>query len=170
MKTEFDSCKLIYLHPGEVYFTIKPEVISTVLGSCLTVTMFNKETGLSGISHALLPNCKTSLKNCEKCIEPFKYVDCSIKIMIKKFDANKISRRNIEVKMFGAAEMMESSNQNTAMESVAKKNILTALDILENENLSLSASDLGGRCGRRIIFFTKDGSVYLKRLNNNEKN
>ena len=45
----------VYLKPGELHFATGPTVVSTVLGSCVSVTMFDRLSGAAAICHALLP-------------------------------------------------------------------------------------------------------------------
>ena len=39
------------------------------------------------------------------------------------------------------------------------------MEIIKNENLNLSVSDVGGNLGRKIHFYTDTGRVLLKRIN-----
>lgn len=45
----------IFLKSAEVVMTCKPALISTVLGSCVAVTMFEPVNGVGAICHAMLP-------------------------------------------------------------------------------------------------------------------
>ncbi len=158
----FDSqLAFIYLKPGEICITGDPSMIETVLGSCVSVTMFDRRSGVSMICHCLLPQCKNEIPCDGDCSEGFKYVDCSILRMIKKFDSYDIMRSDIEVKVFGGADMFAVGKSI----SIGKQNIETALKIIERERLNLLASDIGGTQGRKIYFNTNTGEVHLKRLN-----
>lgn len=153
----------VYLKPGEMHFTRKPTLIVTVLGSCLSVTMFNRRTGLGAICHGLLPQCKGGNLCNGGCRERYKYVDCSIRKMLKLFEKNKVHRREIEVKCFGGADMI-SRESKKAGGAVGLQNVKAAERILTAENLKLAASDVGGLRGRKLFFYTDIGDVFLKRL------
>ncbi len=45
----------VYLHPGEVYVTGEPTRITTILGSCVSVCLFDARAGVAGLNHFLLP-------------------------------------------------------------------------------------------------------------------
>ncbi|MGA2108628.1 MAG: hypothetical protein ABSH25_13400 [Syntrophorhabdales bacterium] len=46
----------VFLKPGEIYVGEEPAEISTILGSCVSVTMFSKRVRVGAICHALLPS------------------------------------------------------------------------------------------------------------------
>jgi chemotaxis protein CheD len=167
MRPNFNGKKVVYLHPGEVFFSKKPFIVSTILGSCLSITMFNYKNHFAGISHCQLPKCNEPHDDCEDCPAPYKYVDCSIKKMIEKFNENKIDLNEIDIKMFGGADVISNFNSESKP-SVGKQNIITAKRIIKNNNLNLIASDVGGKQGRKIFFNSHTGDILLYRMKRNE--
>jgi chemotaxis protein CheD len=155
----------VYLKPGELIFSGEPAVIVTVLGSCLSVTMFSRRRALGGICHGLLPKCGQQKKGCHgECLEGFKYVDCSIRRMVQLFDRHKVKRSDIEVKCFGGADMFNRPIERPGIVSIGKQNVTAAEQILKSEGLKLHVVDVGGLQGRKIFFNTHTGEVLLKRL------
>lgn len=159
----------VYLKPGEMHYAEYPTLVMTVLGSCLSVTMFNRRKGLGAICHGLLPLCDGEKECPSECNEGFKYVDCSIRRMAKVFDQHGINRREIEVKCFGGSDMFPREKQVPGLVSVGRQNIVIAEKILMTEGLSLHMMDVGGLQGRKILFYTDTGEVFLKRLTNDIK-
>jgi len=155
---------LVYLKPGEMYFSREPVVVVTVLGSCLSVTMFHRRRGLGAICHGLLPKCSGEKECYGDCLEKFKYVDCSIQRMVRIFDRYKVMRSEIEVKCFGGADMFTRQVERPGVVSVGRQNIISAEKILRSEGLKLNVKDVGGLQGRKIFFNTHTGEVLLKRL------
>jgi chemotaxis protein CheD len=100
-------------------------------------------------------------------MEGFKYVDCSIRKMLKLFDRFDVKRRELEIKVFGGADMLDTARNGRGAFSVGKLNITTATMILEQEGLSIVSMDVGGRWGRKLYFHTRTGEVLLKRLQPN---
>jgi len=159
-----EKLPIVYLKAGEMYFSREPSVVVTVLGSCLSVTMFHRRRELGGICHGLLPKCG-SQKDCRgECIEGFKYVDCSIRRMVQFFDRHKVGRSEIEVKYFGGADMFASQIERPGVVSIGRQNILSAEQILDREELKPHVADVGGLQGRKLFFYTHTGEVLLKRL------
>jgi len=165
MNTLNHQIPFIYLKPSEIHITKTPSIVETVLGSCVSVTMFDRTSGVSMICHCLLPQCKNEVPCEGDCSEGFKYVDCSIRRMIAKYASYDIKLSNIEVKVFGGADMFNAKANSANNIAIGKQNIETALKIIKRGNLNLIASDVGGTEGRKIYFNTHTGEVHLKRLN-----
>jgi chemotaxis protein CheD len=168
MNLSDEGLPIIYLKPGEMHISGKPSIVVTVLGSCLSVTMFHRRAGLGAICHGLLPECGKK-KSCNSvCADGFKFVDCSIKRMLKRFDVHDIKRGEIQIKCFGGADMFSVRPEMAGIVSVGKQNIVTARKMFENEGLTLHSIDVGGNQGRKILFYTHTGEVLLKRFQAND--
>lgn len=150
----------VYLQPGELYIGEEPTKVSTVLGSCVSVTLFSKRLGIGAICHGTLPHCR-KVKRChELCKDAFKYVDCSVHYMIGRMRSYGCIDSEIEVKLFGGADTLSSKKENT----IGSMNVKMALEMIKQERLRIIAADVGDSFGRKIIFLTHTGEVYLKRL------
>lgn len=151
----------VYLHPGELCVSRHPRKVITVLGSCVSVTMFSPRLQAGAICHGILPRCRSTNREClAACIEAFKYMDCAILHMLHVFREYGITNNEIEVKIFGGADTLASKSSNT----VGSQNIKITLDIIRREKLRVVAADVGDSFGRKLIFFTDTGDAYLKRL------
>lgn len=164
-----------YLKAGELFIMEKPAIISTILGSCIAVTLFNQKRGIAGICHALMPQCiRKKQKNtiddlldneCHKCLEAFKYADCSTFMMAEAFFRFGITPQETEVRIFGGAKMMPGEQSRVKTYSVGQQNIDTARKVIDHYHLTLTSSDVGGSGGRKIIFNTKTGEVVQQFIN-----
>lgn len=151
----------VYLKPGDIYFSLRPSVVTTVLGSCVSVTMFSPEHGCGAICHAVLPEGRDPGAAC-------RYVDSAIKRMLRSFERRGIDPLRLEVKLFGGSDVLPSYPKRDAGMTVGRQNIESALKVLEQHRLRVTASDLGGPRGRKIVFFTHTGEILLKRLHRME--
>lgn len=149
----------VYLKPGELYIGSDPTVVTTVLGSCVSIVFFNSRQRLGAICHALMPGGGSEEENC-------RYVDYSMRRMLHEYQKRKVAAFEIEVKLFGGAEMFFSSSPNG---TVGQQNIQKALALIETKNLNLVASDVGGLSSRKLMFFVHSGEVLLKRQNCRQK-
>ncbi len=156
----------IYLGPGEFHMSTKPEVVVTVLGSCVAIVMHEAENKISAISHCVMPY-KALYSNNDKGDSVFKYVDTTIKKMISLFEKENISRDKIKVKLFGGAEQYNERRKNI---SVGSQNIQTAKSILIDEGLKIISSDVGGNDSRKLLISAQTGEVYLTRIGRLNRN
>jgi chemotaxis protein CheD len=164
MSPNEDDLPVIYLKAGELHFSDKPSSVMTVLGSCLSVTMFHRKARVGAICHGLLPKCRERAVCGRPCAEQAKYVECAILMMVKLFDENKLKRSEIEVKVFGAADMFSMRLGGRNSISVGRQNIEIAQQSLEKAGLRVIALDVGGTTGRKLFFNTATGEVLMKRL------
>lgn len=145
----------IYLKPGELIIMDEPMIVTTVLGSCISVTMFHPQTGTAAICHAMMPHGRGSAS--------FKYVDTSINHMVKYFFHREVQSEEIQVKLFGGADMFKTVDSVTRNLSVGRQNIAVATNCLKAYGMVPTASDLGGRKGRKLVFKTDCGIVFIKK-------
>ncbi len=164
MKGPERELPVIYLKAGEMLFPEQSAVVLTVLGSCLSVTMFHRKLAMGAICHGILPQCRGRQSCNDGCREGFKYVDCSIRKMLRLFDRLDVKRSDLEVKVFGGADMFDAAGNGKATFSVGKLNITTAKNILDREGLGITSLDVGGTWGRKLYFHPRTGEVLLKRL------
>jgi len=142
-----------YLYPGTLFVHREPHVVTTVLGSCVSVCLWDASLRIGGINHYLLP-----LWNGEGLPTP-KYGNIAIAKLIEKVRELGAGSKLI-AKVFGGASMWEKTD---GLLAVGQRNIELAVEMLEQQRIPVVSSDLGGCTGRKIIFHTSDGTVLLKR-------
>ena len=152
--TESNVLEGIYLHPGEMCFCERPTRVETVLGSCVSITMWNARLQIGCICHAVLPRQRGG-------DDPFKYVDSSIQNMLRVLDKHSSRRGDLEVKLFGGASMRQLTPRHR---SVGSQNIEAATDVLRDQGIALRVTDTGGTSGRKLLFYTATGEVFVKRI------
>jgi len=155
----------VYLKPGEMYISSKPTLVSTVLGSCVSVTMFNRRLKIGAICHGMLPSGTGDDIIIPGSADALKYVDRSIATMFSQYERFGVERHEIEVKLFGGADVISSSRAA----SVGTQNVQTAIEIIKSNGLHFTSSCVGGVSGRKIIFYTHTGEVLLKHLISTQK-
>jgi len=147
--------KEIYLRPCDCVFTGTPCKITTVLGSCVAVTFFYPQRGPAAIIHALLPRYKDKCPQLSG--EPgqnpiFRFVDSSIRHVIRCFDDMGVDKTRVRAKIFGGAKFMIAPDRAARMINVGELNAVMAQEELKLHNIEIQASDVGGGRGRKIFF------------------
>lgn len=155
------------LSPGELFIGEEVAQVETLLGSCVAVVMFSPRHRVGAICHSLLPSCRNEEPCGNSCQHAPRFVDCSIKRMLEWFLQREIKRREIVVKLFGGSDMFSTDKEPSRI-AIGRQNIERALQVLDEERLVLAASDVGGLRGRKIIFRTYTGEIFMKRLNRSE--
>lgn len=91
---------------GGLFVTDKPAIIYTLLGSCVSVTMFDPIRKIAGLNHIVLPG--TFVENdYEKMLDEkdSRYGIFSIEKLLYDMEALGSERKNIEAKIFGGSLM-----------------------------------------------------------------
>jgi len=148
----------VFLKPGEVIVSANPILVSTVLGSCVTVTMYSPEKRVGAICHAMLPNN-------HKENDSLLYVDTAVRYTHRKMKEYGV-RDDLVVKLFGGARVLVLVGGNRAGggRSVGEQNVIQAKKTLEQLGLAIAKADTGGTMGRKLFFSIKTGEVFLRKL------
>lgn len=144
-----------YLYPGNIFAHQEPHVITTVLGSCVSVCLWDKVLMVGGINHYMLP-----LWNGEGLATP-KYGNIAISKLYEKMLGFGSKHSNIQAKVFGGAEVLAVTH---AVLNVGERNVILAMDTLKQMKIPIKSKDVSGKRGRKLLFETHTGKVLLKRL------
>ncbi|SHJ83933.1 chemotaxis protein CheD [Malonomonas rubra DSM 5091] len=146
----------LFLKPGELAVTNTPTRVSTVLGSCIALTLYNPRLKCGAICHAVLPQSGCEGGN-------FRYVDSAFGYMLERFQHMGIALHEIDVKLFGGSEVLRKQSPSPVI-SIGRSNIEAAKSLVAQKGLALKVEHVGGPVGRKIHFFTHTGVIYLRHL------
>lgn len=142
-----------YLHPGNLFVHTSPHIVTTILGSCVAVCLWDPINKFGGINHYMLP-----LWNGEGLPVP-RFGNVAIKKLIEKMEQLGSNKKHLKAKVFGGATIHETSS---GLLNVGSRNIVIAEDILAEERIPIISSDMGGVRGRRLLFNTGTGSAKMR--------
>ena len=144
---------------GEINVSSTPHLLMAVgIGSCIALTLYDKDTGIAGLAHVMLPCIVEAHDNSH----PARFADVAVGMLIDEMKGRGVKVKNIRAKIFGGANMFPgliSSNGNIA---VGKRNILAVREELKRNNIEVIAEEVGGHIARTVLFDTRDGSVLVK--------
>jgi chemotaxis protein CheD len=146
-----------FLYPGAIFISPEPYLITTILGSCVAICIYDPVLRIGGMNHYMLP-----LWNGQGLASP-RYGNIAIKKIIDNIESLGSSRSNLKVKLFGGAEIITTT---ISQFMIGERNIHIAKDILHEEKIPVIASSIGGKLGRKIIFDTYTGEVRQKYVGN----
>ncbi|MFK8027773.1 MAG: chemoreceptor glutamine deamidase CheD [Gammaproteobacteria bacterium] len=148
---------VVTISTGGVYVTDQDEIITTVLGSCISTCIRDTKMGIGGMNHFLMPGDKLDLISMQNksLLQLGAY---SMDYLINTILENGGSRKNLEIKVFGGGAIISSVG------NVGMSNIQFIRDYIEQSNYVLANEDLGGEHPRKVNYFVKTGAVMVKRL------
>ena len=145
-----------YLHPGQLFASAESYAVTTILGSCVAVCLWDPATRIGGINHFMLPSFSG-----EGVASP-RFGDIAIKELLDQLAQLGSQKHNLLAKMFGGACVLEAFRNR--QHHLGMKNIDIARALLEAESIPLVGHDVGGQRGRKLIFHTDDGAAWVKSL------
>ena len=110
--------------------------------------------------HGVLPRCPHVTGGAED----HRYVDFCIRHLARQFDALGTRRQELEIKIFGGADVLPVSGGKDPKPTIGAQNSRIALEVLAEEGFRPLTADLGGVRGRTIQFHTGTGEVLVYRL------
>lgn len=146
----------VFLKPGELFLSRDPAIVSTVLGSCVSITFFEPSVRLGAMCHVMLPSGPMD--------DGFKFLDSTLGYMVEKISGMGIRLASCEVKMFGGADVLLPRELEGRRLSVGSQNIQEAQRRLDALGIIPKASDVGGKHGRKLFFNSHTGDVFLKKV------
>lgn len=151
------SAKLL---PGEFYITRSQEVISTVLGSCVSACIRDPRIGVGGMNHFMLPEDTTQGKSkwLGETGASNRYGSFAMESLINGLLKLGARRESLEVKLFGGGHVLDVGMD------VGERNIGFVRHWLRTEGYRIVAEDLGDATPRRVIYFPGTGKVRVKHL------
>ena len=149
------------LLPGEYYVTNGDEMITTVLGSCVSACIRDAVSGVGGMNHFMLPETSRSrLHDRGESVvgNATRYGNFAMEHLINIILKNGGKRKNLEVKLFGGGKIIAT------LGDVGLRNIEFVLNYVDTEALKLVSHDLGDIYPRKVNYYPQTGKVRMKKI------
>jgi two-component system chemotaxis response regulator CheB len=140
--------KTHYLFPGQFVVYHEPCMVTTILGSCVAIALFDPLKRIAGLNHFLLPTPGTAAG-----ATSLRYGSVSTPEMLDQMIAEGASPERLRAKIFGGAKVLDDLNLG---ESIGRQNIEFAQSFLAGRRIPIVEHETGGNVGRKIILNTSD--------------
>ena len=156
LKLATPALQSVYLHPGQLFVTSEPAVVTTILGSCVAVCLWEPALGVGGINHYLLP---TGVRTAATGL---RYGNVAIEHLLERLQRAGARQECLQAKVFGGACVLEAMRGKE--NHLGAKNVDIARLALQDAGIPVMSSDVGGGRGRKLIFYPHDGNALVKLL------
>jgi chemotaxis receptor (MCP) glutamine deamidase CheD len=136
---------------GDVFASVRPTILQTVLGSCVAVCLHDPGTSIGGMNHILLPEASTQERSASCGIH-------AMELLINEMMKLGADRRRFVAKCFGAGNVLACLKPPT----VGDLNARFIREFLRTEAIPLLAQRLGGTDAVSVRFRTDNGHVMLQ--------
>ncbi len=152
------GAKAVKILPGQYHATDDDTIITTVLGSCVSVCLYDTVNGVGGMNHYMLPGDKGAPGKSGN--GSARYGTNAMRLLIEHVIQLGAVRACLEAKVFGAGRVMDG------MSDVGRQNADFAMCYLNHQKIRIAAVDVGDNCPRKIYFSPATGQVFVKRIQN----
>ena len=130
-----------YLKPGYIFFSKEPTLIYTVMGSAVTVCLWDREKRVGGVSHFIYPEIS------EKKKATAQYGNVAVLTLIKLMITDGSDKSSLEAQLFGGGDPV-----SLAEDTIGKQNVSMAKRILNQQGIPITSEDVGGSKGRKLAY------------------
>ena len=149
----------IYLGIGEWYFTTRPTRIRTLLGSCISVTMWHPRLRIGGMCHYMLPERQSPVADAPL---DGRYADEAMIMFDQAFIRHGTRPNDYVAKVFGGGNMFATQDKHKRQGmDIGQRNIETVHRLLAQRRIPIVAEHLGGEGHRRLIFDVHNGDAWI---------
>ena len=148
--------KVVQINIGDCQASSHPVIFSTLLGSCVSVCLYDPITHVGGMNHILHPGLSRVANPDRASQQGPDAMARLIEIMI----ANGGRRERLVAKVFGGGSCVETFDDHF---DIGARNQAYVFKYLADNRINVLSQDVGGEFSRRVMFDTNTGDVFVKR-------
>ena len=145
----------VYLHPGEFAVACEPCTITTILGSCVGVCLFDPTARLGGLNHFLLPTAPPHDQS------P-RFGDVALRRLIQSLECLGALRHRLSAKVVGGACVLDVYRGGPG--HIGQQNVRSALRSLMEHGIAVTAMEVGGDRARKLRFRPDTGDLVVRMI------
>lgn len=137
-----------FLQPGYIFVSEQPYLIHTVLGSCVSVCIWDSMRKFGGMNHYIYSKAHSNERN-------GKYGDVSIPYLLRLIMNMGSHKHDLKAHVVGGGRNPHLSP------GIGEENSQIALDILKSSGIEIITADFGGQTGRKVVFNNESGEILV---------
>ena len=155
IQTPSENIHTVFLNAGDFYFGGGQTRLSTLLGSCVSITLWHPRKRIGGMCHYMMAErSKTKPGPLDA-----RYASDVFQLFLRHIEEAGTRPSEYQAKMFGGGNMMaEEKNKRI---DIGTRNVEYARCFLSEHNITLISSHVGGSGRRRLRFDLWSGDVWL---------
>ena len=145
----------VYLFPGQIFVSAKPARITTILGSCIAVCLYDRSRRIGGMNHFMLPQHAAGSG-----VSSPRFGDVAMAELFEKLAAAGARVPFLQARIYGGSCMFGPASAG----HLGQQNERLAREALAARGIAVVDSDTGGARGRKLIFHTDEGTAWLNSI------
>lgn len=147
----------VFLHAGQVLVPREPAEITTILGSCVAIGLWDAVASVGGMNHYMLP------RDVGDAYATPRYATYATNLLFEQLQAAGAEPRRLRARIFGGACILNSAS--TLHHDLGSQNVRAARELLAARRIPVVEEQTGGMHGRKVIFQTSTGDATVLQVN-----
>jgi chemotaxis protein CheD len=154
------TVKDVTLRPGEYAVGDASVCMRTLLGSCVSITLWHPHKRIGAMSHFMLAARGAGMPG------PLdaRYGEEALMLMLRDLDRAGVSAARCEAKIFGGGNMFPEQECLRGAVQVGRKNGEAARALLQSRGIGVHSESLFGVGHRQIVFDVASGDVWARQI------
>ncbi len=148
---------IISVRMGEIRAAAAPDQLQTVLGSCVGLALFDRQAGVAGLAHIMLPDADRAEPP-----QPGKFAASALPALIALLVRGGAARGRLQAKIAGGAAMFKTRPGCEALLDIGLRNTRRVKELLKAEGITVLAEHCGGGKGRKILLDPATGLMTVE--------
>lgn len=145
----------VFLNPGDFYFGGGDTRISTLLGSCVSITLWHPRRRIGGMCHYML----TARRQAPGAALDGRFGSEAFALFLQHVEAAGTRPGEYQAKLFGGANMLSGAGGERM--DIGPRNVEHGRQLLAAHNIALMVEHVGGSGRRKLHFDLWSGDVWL---------
>lgn len=145
-----------YLIPGKIFAAAQPFAITTILGSGVSLCLWDSALGIGGANHVMLAEGPEESENATR------YANIGNPALLKRMLSMGAEIKTLEAKIFGGSLPNVSFGSDRV--HMGEMNVKATTHFLQMNGIRLVQNEVGGTRGRKLVFHTDDGRAWSEQL------
>lgn len=139
---------------GEVCASAEDIELSTIVGSCITVCLYDPMARCGGMNHFLLPRNNVGAVSAAS-----SYGDVAMSLLLQALEQCGGRSERMHAKVFGAAEVLRFAPNEATVGELNRQFVDACLKQLR---IPIMASHIGGSSGMHVRFLCRSGQAFVR--------
>lgn len=154
-----DHPRNVVLEPGDFHFGSGRTRISTLLGSCISITLWHPRKRIGGMCHYMLAERNAQNTRPSGTAPDGRYASEAFELFLQNVIAADTRPSEYQAKLFGGGNMFIGGKSGSM--DIGRRNIEYGRNLLAAKNIALIAEHVGGSGRRKLHFELWSGHVWL---------
>ena len=142
-----------FLRPGYIFLSRGPTLVYTVLGSCVSVCLWDRKNNFGGINHFLYPIITEPRKATAN------YGNVSIPALVRMMLSEGSEKSSLEAQIFGGRDLYYVKEPG-----IGSQNVIVARKVLNQQGIRVASEDVGGNKGRKLIYDSGTNEIVVLKI------